>query len=640
MASLTCPHDKSENPAQALTCGQCGGKLSRVVAGQVFVQRYRVLSCLGQTDTGFRYLAQFARTGDACVVREIFPSTTGERARLTRFDHAARYLIDARPRCLVPVLEHFSHRSCFYTVEAVPERASLREAIEKRGSFPEERASTLLDTLLAGLKEIYSLAPPVYVGSLDAEKILLNGDRSPALFRESCYISDTVRNQDPPPAGEVFGKDLYGSVHATVEALAGSVSPDAQRVENTLANVKDLTFGCTLDWVLHANGKRPESLQNLEQFRGLVSSAKSAMDGGNAGKALELLDHTHHISGSKRVHTALETLEKSKPEKPPKPVTAQPPTPPPPPAPAPAAPGWVCNCNAVNAADAKFCQRCGRPKDSTLEPKEQTTPITQPQRPVVSPQPPIVTPTPKSNRKALLWIIGLAAAVIAIWIWASGSAMRNFNTAIQRGQLVGPPGQSAYDYYQKTLQSEGVNSPKVREMNAKARPLLQQMSNGQLDRWNRASDLSQANWQDLTNVETWLISMDSSDAISQARKEYAKAQLLFIQGRFSDALNGFQRALQYQPNWDLALLGVGKSCFRLHRSSCTEEYYSRAKQVSPDWIWPHRNLMELYLAPPFKNLSSACAEYKSLMSLSAAMNPPPFDRDAIQRRMAGICSRY
>jgi ribosomal protein L40E len=631
MASLICPRDKAENPAQALACSKCGGKLSRLAEGQVFVQRYRVLSCLGQTETGFRYLTQFARTGAACVVSEIFPSAKGDRARLTRFDRAARYLIDARPHCLVPVLEHFSHRSCFYTVEAVPERASLREAIEKRGSFPEERANALLDTLLAGLKEVYSLDPPVYVGSLDAEKILVNGDRSPALFRESCYISDTVRNQNPPPAGEVFGKDLYGSVQATVAALAGSVSPDSQRVENTVANVKDLAFGCTLDWVLHANGKRPGSLQKLEQFRGLVSSAKSAMDGGQAGKAVELLDHAHQMSGSKRVQTALETLEKPESAKPAPPLV-EPPAPPPPPPPAPAGQQWVCSCNTTNAADAKFCQRCGKPKDGKSP--------SQPQAVVASPQPTVGTATPKSRQKALLWISLAAVLAIALWIWGSGSAMRNFDAAIQKGQLVSPIGQSAYDYYRKIAQSEGMNSPKVHAMNAKARPPLQQMSNEQFERWHRASDLSQDNWKDLANAENWLVSMDPSDAVSEARKEYTNAQLLFIQTRFSDALDGFQRALQYQPNWDTALMGVGKSCFRLRRAYCTEEYYNRAKQVSPDWIWPHRNLMELYLAPPLMKLPTACAEYRTLMNLSASMNPPPFDRDAIQRRMSGPCSKY
>jgi hypothetical protein len=611
--------------------------LSRVAEGRVFVQRYRVLSCLGPTDTGFRYLAQFARTGAPCVVSEIFPSTPVDRVRLTRFDQAARYLIDARPHCLVPVLEHFSHRSCFYTVEAVPERASLREAIEKRGSFPEERAHTLLDTLLAGLKEIYSLDPPVYVGSLDAEKILLNGDRSPAMFRESCYISDTVRAHNPRPAGEVFVKDLYGSVQATVAALAGSVSPDAERVENTVANVQDLAFGCTLDWVLHANGKRPESLQKLEQFRGLVSSAKSAMDGGQPGQAVELLDHAHHISGSKRVQTALETLEKSSAK--PAPPVVEPSSPPPPPQP-PAAPPppvptgtqWVCTCNTGNIADAKFCQSCGKPKDG---------PPAAHKKPASAP--PAAVAATKSSHKALWWIPLAAALVIALWIWASGSAMRNFDAAIQKGQLVSPAGQSAYEYYKKIAQSEGMNSAKVREMNAKARPPLQQMSNELFDRWHRASDLTQDNWRDLANVENWLVSMDPSDTVSEARKEYTNAQLLFMQGRFSDALNGFQRAVQYQPNWDTALLGVGKSCFRLKRAYCTEEYYNRAKQVSPDWIWPHKNLMELYLAPPLMKLATACAEYKSVMSLSASTNPPALDSDAvqrIQRRMAVPCSKY
>ena len=150
MANLTCPHDQAENQAQALTCVQCGRKLSRVVEGQVFVQRYRVLSCLGQTDTGFRYLAQFARTGEACVVREIFPSAAGERAPLARFDRAARYLIAARPRCLVPVLEHFSHRSCFYRWKRSPRVPACAMRLSSAVHFPRNAPTCCWTICLTG----------------------------------------------------------------------------------------------------------------------------------------------------------------------------------------------------------------------------------------------------------------------------------------------------------------------------------------------------------------------------------------------------------------------------------------------------------------------------------------------------------
>src|SRR5579864_2066129 len=117
MPTLICPHDKAENPLGALICVQCGAKLSRVEVGSVFLQRYRILERLDENKIGFRYRVELSSTGKPGIRREIIPTEAGSRERMISFDRAARHLIQSRPRCLVPIFEHFMHQSCYYTLE-------------------------------------------------------------------------------------------------------------------------------------------------------------------------------------------------------------------------------------------------------------------------------------------------------------------------------------------------------------------------------------------------------------------------------------------------------------------------------------------------------------------------------------------
>ena len=647
MPALICQKDQQENAAQALSCSRCGAKLSRVVVGRTFVQRYRVLSCLGDTETGFRYLAQFARSGESCVLHEIIPSQARERSVLAGFDRAAQHLIDTHPKFLAPTLEHFSYRSCYYTVESRSQGKNLRATIEREGAYSEPNARGLLAALLTALTELYSLDPPIYIAAPHPEKILLT-PKGLLVFLESSYVADIATGVGPRPMKEVLAKDLAGSAQVVVFALAGAVAPSASRVDEVASSVKALSLGCTLDWILHPNGHMIESLAKLEQFRGLVEAGEAKMKEGDTAGAIELLAHAHHLSGLRRVQDAIDGLEKSRsskpteqpeqtmegvgrpPDDPPKSETApeetkEQPT-------APEQLGWTCSkCHTENLADSQFCEHCGASREP--RPGEQPKQVPKPKAQEE------LTPPKKSQNKLRIWVAAaaLVIAIVAIAFWVSGSLMRAFTSSIEKGQLVSPPGESAYDIYKRALSADGANSSRVREMNARARPLLERMSNEQFDRWYQKSDLSDANWRDLAKAADWLSAISPSDSVLHSRKEYADAQIQFLEGHFSEALNGFQRSLQLNPSWDSAMIGVGKSCYHLKRYSCTEEYYARARQASPNWIWPHRNLMELYVIPQKKNLSAACAEYRSLMSLSASMSPPPFDRESIQHRMEGPC---
>lgn len=638
MPILICPHDKAENPIEAFVCIQCGRKLSRVEVGGVFQQRYHILECLDENKIGFRYRVKLSSTGKPGILREIIPKDALSRERMISFNRVALHLIESHPRCLVPVYEHFMHQYCCYTLEGIPPAPTLRDTITKKGALPEQRAKSLLKDLLIGLKELYSLNPPVYVASLDARKILLNGTSTP-VFLESSYISNVVFETTPPSVGELLRQDLSGAAYSITEALLAKSSPDSQVIAGVLNQLKDLTFAGMLEWILNSASASPDLLQKLDHLRGLLDSARSEMEAGHVRKSAELFNAAHLLSPSPLIKAALDEADAAVRKQ----VEISPPPPPPPPPgkevrvlknskqlgskqpPVPATPiTWTCSgCKQTNHDNGLFCSRCRRPKVPPVE--------------NIAPSPP-----PKLHSRAKIAILTSLALTILIagvgtcWYWYT-ALMRNFDAALAKNWLVSPSGVSAYDYYKKALDSGGPASSRVQEMNAQASPRLHRLTDEQFAQWYQTSRLNGVSWADLATAEAWLTQIDSNDVTSQARKEYADAQVDFLHNHFSEALTGFQRALQRAQNWDLALLGIGKSCFELRRYSCAEEYYQRAEQLEPGWIWPHRNLMELYRSPERRNLVGSCTEYRQLMDLSVSMSPAPFNREAAQKRMEPLC---
>lgn len=230
---------------------------------------------------------------------------------------------------------------------------------------------------------------------------------------------------------------------------------------------------------------------------------------------------------------------------------------------------WTCpNCQGHNLAGIALCSRCGKSREVQRATR---------------------------RRRKWPWFVVLLAVVIAgvAWFWPSETLVRDFNAAVQTQQLFAPQGTSAYDIYKKALASRGADDSIVQGMNSQVAETLHKMSDDDFRRWHDSFDLTAEEWADLAKAEDWLASMDHSDSTSQARKEYADAQLLFSQGHFLGAIRGFGKAQQSLPNWDLALLSMGDSCQALKRYGCAETYYQKATQLEPAWDLPQRHLAEL-----------------------------------------------
>src|ERR1700733_2166211 len=156
MESLICPHDGAENLAIALRCTQCSSRLSRVVVGSEFANRYQIDGLHSQTDSGFLYVGRMIATGKPCILREIVPDQPAQREDQTRFNRAAIHLIDSRPDCLIPIFEHFAQQSRYYIVGEWEQKPTLFNFIDNKESLPEAEAERLFGRMISGLAELYA----------------------------------------------------------------------------------------------------------------------------------------------------------------------------------------------------------------------------------------------------------------------------------------------------------------------------------------------------------------------------------------------------------------------------------------------------------------------------------------------------
>jgi Flp pilus assembly protein TadD len=83
---------------------------------------------------------------------------------------------------------------------------------------------------------------------------------------------------------------------------------------------------------------------------------------------------------------------------------------------------------------------------------------------------------------------------------------------------------------------------------------------------------------------------------------------------WDEASQQFEEALRNQPNWSLALNGLGKAYFGKKQYNLTEKYYKQASEADPTWYFPHSNLGTLY-RDVLRNFSGAEQEYRAAIQL-------------------------
>jgi serine/threonine protein kinase len=200
------------------------------------------------------------------------------------------------------------------------------------------------------------------------------------------------------------------------------------------------------------------------------------------------------------------------------------------------------------------------------------------------------------KKSYLLILLGLAALVLvavgAIVYLNISSAKNSILSEIKRGNLVKPEGHSAYDLYFKNKNALKDND-KTEIVNEVTSP-LERRGDEILAQLKQEANESEAEWAEASRIYAWLHDLRPKPAY-EARKYFSQASLSFMKKDYTKALTDYQRAVDLESSWSLALNRLGRTYFSLRDKTKCREYYERATRVEPNWIYPWLNLGGLLL---------------------------------------------
>lgn len=315
-------------------------------------------------------------------------------------------------------------------------------------------------------------------------------------------------------------------------------------------------------------------------------------------------------------------------------------------------------CGAQLNSVARFCKKCGT---QISDANAQTAPIVEAQPPSHQFPPPdqpapvydqtLPVSQPRAINNRTLWI-GIAAVVVlgaAGFYWYSrGGVERKLEDAMAKGNLLKPPGESAYDYYRK-LKEHGMSGSLLR-IEARLTPLVtarpQQMIADLAVPGNKA-EITLSDWQEAQTLMNWAAEMQSNDKAIAARASYCAGRVANLSNRKDEAITYWKRAAEQDATWAMPLNGMGliyneRKNYQMARSFLfeavrrepqfalpynnigtsyfyekndvqAEGYYRQAIERAPQWARPHAWLADIALRR--KDYAQAAQEYETVLNL-------------------------
>jgi tetratricopeptide (TPR) repeat protein len=189
--------------------------------------------------------------------------------------------------------------------------------------------------------------------------------------------------------------------------------------------------------------------------------------------------------------------------------------------------------------------------------------------------------------------VALVVAGLAAW-FLFFSAEARLVRLLDKGSVVLPEGQSAYDLYQQ-LKAGGIDSGTKQKVRGKALPLIVAAGDALLQKRVEAASFSDSELKSLGKLYEWGADLAPEDARMLARHAYAQGLQALIDKRPNDALRHFQRSTELDSSWAPAWNDLGRSYVRLNDHVHAEEGYRKALQADPGWVFPQLNLAGVYL---------------------------------------------
>lgn len=110
-----------------------------------------------------------------------------------------------------------------------------------------------------------------------------------------------------------------------------------------------------------------------------------------------------------------------------------------------------------------------------------------------------------------------------------------------------------------------------------------------LSRLKDTSTESETDWEEAVHLYHWL-NDKKPDGKYQSREYFVQARLAFLRNDFRSAISGYEQAMALDDSWALPVNGLGRVYVSLGDKKRGREYYLRATQIEPKWIYPWINL--------------------------------------------------
>lgn len=325
--------------------------------------------------------------------------------------------------------------------------------------------------------------------------------------------------------------------------------------------------------------------------------------------------------------------------KPQAPVSDEPKSPPP--ADAPRCP----SCKAPIKPHFKFCKKCRTPLHPTPgapgvggagggeHPAAARTPSGAAQDMTVKDLPPVLAPTHERasdepsgrelpiNMKVVAVVAGMIVLLGALLVGASyrttsaPSTETQLASAIARGNLISPPGESAQFYYNR-LKSEGAGADTLKRYASQLVPALKARPYKMLEDFALpgSSDPSPFEWEEAGRLLTWAAELAPDDKPIAAKAAYCTGRASYVRQQTDAALELWGRSNQLDSTWPLPPNGVGLIYNERRQYATARPYLLEAIRRDPKWAVPYNNMGTSYFYE--KNYDEAAGYYEKAASLA------------------------
>jgi tetratricopeptide (TPR) repeat protein len=203
---------------------------------------------------------------------------------------------------------------------------------------------------------------------------------------------------------------------------------------------------------------------------------------------------------------------------------------------------------------------------------------------------------------ATILVIG-AAAGGAYFVLKGASSEQKLDEAIKKGNLIAPPGESAYEYYQQ-LKRGGASRDALAEYEERVMPqltarplqLIAEMANP-ISEVSSPADREQAakEWEEASRMLEWASEIKPDDTMLAARAAYAKGRWTYLADRKQESIEHWKVAADRDIGWGLPPNAIGLIYTERRDYQTARAYFNDSIRREPDMAQPYNNLGTSYL---------------------------------------------